>query len=268
MKITAEVIGESFKTPFIEYKHFIAVTVIALMCELITEEFLSLPVGRWTLLIIAVNSMVTLILLGIMLGIVTRAVYRKEVEYFNIAENFMEGLKEYIVTMFWMILTFAGSLFIAVPTGVYSNILNIYNHISTSDFVDAALTVSQLSEDLPIDIQFDLAHSFQANILISVFVFMIFTSFAFLGKAILIESASIKDAMDLRNIFGSVRKIGHVRYLIFVILWGSVLIILFNVLWSLEFVLAGSLISSVLEAFFLFFSTSSFYLILKKSTNN
>ncbi|MBR1610004.1 MAG: hypothetical protein IJ672_00715, partial [Methanobrevibacter sp.] len=98
--------------------------------------------------------------------------------------------------------------------------------------------------------------------------FMIFTSFAFLGKAILIESASIKDAMDLRNIFGSVRKIGYVRYLIFVILWGSVLIILFNVLWSLEFVLAGSLISSVLEAFFLFFSTSSFYLILKKSTNN
>lgn len=258
------IIKESALKPFREYRTFIFVIVLANICEIISTEFYSIHIGRWSLPLMVATSLVVLMIVGIMLSHVNRAVYKKEVEYFNIKENILEGLKEYIINWYYMILSFLLSLLFTIPTGVYTKIIHIQDYVLNNDINTTFLTIHELSEIIPINLQLDLAHSLQINLLIGMLIAIILISFGFIGRIILIKTGSLKEALNLINVYRIITEIGYIRYFQFILASGIIIIVMFNVLISLKFFLSDVLISSIFEAFLLIFATNGFYMIVSQ----
>lgn len=262
------IIKESFLKPFREYKTFIFVIFLAHLCKIISHEFYSIHIGRWSLPLMVVTSLVVLMIVGIMLSHVNRAVYKKEVEYFNVKDNIMEGLKEYIINLYYMVLSLLLSLIFTIPTGVYTKIIHIQDYVLSNDINTTFLTLYELSEIIPINLQLDLAHSLQINFIFGMLIVIILVSFGFIGKIILIKTGSLKDALNLRNIYNIIREIGYIRYIQFIFATGVIIIVMFNLLISLKFFLRDIFISAIFEAFLLIFATNGFYLIVSKRNAN
>lgn len=262
------IMKESLLKVFIEYKVFILVFLLGVLCEIISGEFYSLNIGEWSLAFMIIASVMTLIILGVMISLTNSIIYKNNVEYFNFIENFLEGLKEYIINMYYMILTFIFSSLFIIPTRVYSNLLHIHEFILTNDINTTFLTIHELSEELPINLQLNLASSIQFNLIISMFIFVILTSFGFIGKYIITNSGTIKEALNIKVIFGIIKEIGFERYAKFLLITSLLVIILFNIIWSLEYYVYDVFISAFLEAFFLFFATNAFYLIITDTNVN
>ncbi|MBR0272245.1 MAG: DUF4013 domain-containing protein [Methanobrevibacter sp.] len=259
-----DIIKESFFKPFREYKTFIFVIALAVLCKIISDELYSLHIGKWSLPIMGATSLVILMIVGIMLSHVNRVVNKTEVEYFNVKENIMEGFKEYIINLYYMILSFLLSLLFTIPTGVYTKIIHIHDYFLSNDMNTAFLTLHELSESIPINLQLDLAHSLQINLIIGMLIAMTLISFGFIGRIILLKTDSMKKALNLRNVFEVVKEIGYIRYIKFILAGSAIIIVMFNILISLKFFLSDIMISSIFEAFVLIFATNSFYMIVSQ----
>lgn len=259
------IVKESFLLPFKEYKHFILVFLLALLCEVITEVFNKVHIGQWTILVFVINSIVTLIIFGLMISLTNSVVDNSSVDYYDFLENFIEGLREYIITLYYMFLTALLSSFFIVPTGVYSNLLHIHEYIIRMDIDTTIFTLRELSAELPVSLQIDLTHSIQLNALISIIIFVFFLSFSFIGKINLNMSGNLFKSLDFRVINWYIYRIGYKRYLKFVGVMSLILVLSFNLVWLLEFLIRDVLISAFLEAFLLFFATNAFYIIMQET---
>lgn len=262
------IIKESFLKPFREYKTFIFVIGLAVICDVISHSFYSLHIGRWSLPLMMATSLVILMIVGIMLSHVNRVVYKKDVEYFNVKDNVMEGLKEYIINLYYMVLSLLLSLLFTIPTGVYTKITHIQDYVLSNDISTTFLTLHELSESIPINLQVDLAHSLQINLIFGMLMAITLISFGFIGRIILIKTDSLKEALNLRNVYKIIKEIGYIRYIQFIFAAGAIIIVMFNVLISLKFFLSDVLISAIFEAFLLIFATNGFYLIVSKRNAN
>lgn len=258
------IIKESFLKPFREYKTFLFVIALAIICDIISQEFYSIHIGRWSLPLMVVTSLVILMIVGIMLSHVNRAVYKKEVEYLNVKDNIIEGLKEYIINLYYMVLSLLLSLLFTIPTGVYTKIIHIQDYILSNDISTTFLTLHELSESIPINLQLDLAHSLQVNLIIGMLMAITLVSFGFIGRVILIKTDSLKEALNLRNVYKIIKEIGYMRYIQFILASSAIIIALFNVLISLKFFMNDIFVSAIFESFLLIFATNGFYLIVSK----
>ena len=114
---------------------------------------------------------------------------------------------------------------------------------------------------MPVDLTIDLQHSLQLNFIIAVFIFILFSSFSFIGKVLYFKSDDLKTAFNLKKILDVVKDIGYRRYSRFLFAIFVVVLIVFNIVVGLEFMFNDSIVSGIIEAFVLFFSTNAFYLI-------
>lgn len=258
------IIKESILKPFREYKTFIFIIALVSICDIISHEFYSIHIGRWSLPLMVATSLVVLMIVGIMLSHVNRAVYKKEIEYFNVKDNVLEGLKEYIINLYYMVLSLLLSLIFTIPTGVYTKIIHIHDYVLSNDINTTFLTLHELSEIIPINLKLDLAHSLQINLIFGMLIVIILVSFGFIGKIILIKTDSLKEALNLRNVYKIIKEIGYIKYIQFILASAAIIIVMFNVLISLKFFLSDVLISAIFESFILIFATNGFYLIISK----
>ena len=262
MKIR-NVILDSLYLPFKKYKLFIIISLLSFFCEVISEEMYSINLGRWTPLMMIGNTLISLIIIGLMMNITYRAVFEEKIEL-NLKEYLLEGLKEYIVTIYYILLTFIASSLFIVPTGVYERLTHINEYISKMDLNTTFMTIHELSGQLPVDLQINLVHSIQLNVLIAITLFILFSSMGFIGKLLLYHTGKISYAFDFRKIFVVINNIGKIRYLKFIVCIGIITIIVVNSTFLLGYFFGDNLISAIIEAFTLIFSTNAFYLIYFK----
>ena len=255
-----QIIYNSLGLPFKEYKLFLILILLALVCEILYGQISSLDLGKWSFLMLVANAIVALIILGLMMNLTYRVVSGEEIEV-NLKEYLIEGTKEYIVTMYYVLLTVIASSFFIVPTGVYSRLMHINEYIARMDINTTFLTLSELSHELPVSLQVDLQRSIQLNVLIAIILFIFFSSMGFIGKALLYNTGKMGYAFDVRKILVVIRNIGVLRYLKFVFCIGLVIVTVFNTVFLLEYLFADVIISAIIEAFTLIFSTNAFYLI-------
>lgn len=253
-----EIILESLKLPFKRRKSFLLVFSLGILCEIITHYFYSLKLGNWSVLAIILNSFITVLILGLMINITEHAVFEERIKL-NFFEHLVDGLKDYIITAYYMILTFILSSFFIIPTGAYSKLTQLDQYILSNNINVALITVGELSHQLPVSLKLDLQHVLQLNLLISIIIFITLISFGFIGKILLIKSGNLLNALDLRVIFKIIRNIGIIRYLKFLSIILVIVVLLFNVLVLLEEYLSDIFISALLEASILFILTNSFY---------
>lgn len=260
------IIIESLKLPTKRYKSFIIVFLLALLCENINFYMNHLQLGSWTILRIVINSIVTIMILGLMINVTDHAVFEEEIKL-NIYENIIEGIKDYLITFYYLILSFICTSFFIVPTGAYSQLLHIQEYVINNNIDVALLTISELSHQLPVSLQLDMQHILQINLIIGIIIFITFTSFGFIGKIILKKSDNMLNAIDLRIIFQIIRNIGIKHYLKFQSCIIIITVLLFNTLIRLESYISGIFISALLEALVLFILTNAFYYFIEIRNN-
>ena len=258
-----EIILDSICLPFKKYKLFLFIILQSFICEVISELMYSIELGKWTPLVMLTNAMITMIILGFMLNLTYRVVFNEEIEL-NPKEHFLEGVKEYIVTEYYILLTFITSSIFVVPTGVYARLMHINEYISRMDINTTFMTLHELSHQLPVNLQIDLQHSLQLNVLIAANLFILFSSMGFIGKTLLYNTGKISYALDFRKIFVVIKNIGIKKYLKFIIGIAIVIIIVTNSVLLLGYFFRDNAISAIIEAFTLIFSTNAFYSIYFK----
>ena len=123
------IIYDSLKLPFKEYKLFILVVILACFCEFISDSFYSLKLGQWSVLLMILNSVITIILLGVMMSLAYNALFDIKIEL-DPKSYFLEGVKEYFISMYYIILTVIFTSFFVVPTGVYHRLVHINEYIA------------------------------------------------------------------------------------------------------------------------------------------
>lgn len=253
------IIIESLKLPVKRYDLFILVFIIALICRTISNQIYTLNIGQFSIITMITDSIISLILLGMMMNITYHAIFDNRIRL-NLKETFMEGLKEYIITLYYIIMTFLFTSLFIIPTGVYSRLMHIHEYIIRLDINTTFLTIHELSHQLPVNLQLNLQHSLQLNLLIAIIIFIIFSSFGFIGKILLKKTGKIRYALNIRVILMIIRNIGIYRYIKFLICIGIITILLFNSTILLGCILQDYIISAFLESFILFFATNAFYL--------
>ena len=256
------IISDSLKLPIERPKDFLIVFLLAVLSEIITHYFYSLKLGNWTSLAMILNSVITIIILGLMVNITDHAIFEEKVKL-KFYEHLMEGLKDYIITYYYMILSLISSSLFIVPTGSYSRLMHIHEYILNNNIDVTLMTLSELSHQLPVPLQLDLQHSIQINLLIAIVIFITLTTFGFIGKILLIKSDKLSNALDLRVIFKIIKNIGIKRYLKFLFVITIIILVLFNTLVLLEPYISGIFISGLLEATVLFILTNAFYLFIE-----
>ncbi|MBQ6218794.1 MAG: hypothetical protein IJJ47_03585 [Methanosphaera sp.] len=254
------IIRESLMLPFKELKLFIIVFLLAFSYEVITDSFYHINIGDLSIVKIIINMLIILIIMGIMMHITHLAVYDKKVEI-RLFDSFMEGVREYVITMYYLVLTLVCSSFFIFPTGVYSKIYNLINYIKVNNADATFITIQEISHELPIDIMMGLQRSIEINLIITIVILIVFSSFGFIGKSILFRTDNLLYALDLRVILKVIKNIGYKRYVKFLIAIGIILIIVINIIIVLGQIFGDFIISALLETFLLFFATNAFYLI-------
>lgn len=253
-----EILYESLKLPFSEYKSFVFVFILILSCEIISKIFYHFHIGSFYLFLILLRSIITLILMGISLNIVEHCIFNNSL-HLNIKQHLFGAIKEYIITLYYLIIPTLISVFFMIPTGLYSKLMHIHEYILKMDIDTTTLTINEISKQLPHTLHIGLQHSLQLNILIAIIFFVLFTSFSFISKILLIKYNSVKIALDIRIIIKIIRNIGFKRFMKFILLITLLLIVLVNVLVLLEMFLSDVLLSAFFESFLLFFATNAFY---------
>ncbi|WP_162685895.1 hypothetical protein [Methanosphaera sp. BMS] len=192
------------------------------------------------------------------MNIVNHVVFNKSI-HLHFKQHFKEGLNEYVLTLFYLLIPLILSLFFIYITGLYSIVVDIREYILQMDIDSAALTVEELSHVLPESMTIDFLHTFQLHSLFTLFLYVLFTSFSFIGRILMFKYGNLKMALDLRNIFIVVRNIGCLRFMKFVLIFTIILIFVVNLLVILGAVFDDVLLSTFFEVFLLFFATNAFY---------
>ena len=257
------IILNSCYLPFKKYKLFILIFILTLLCEVLSDEMYSINIGKWTPLMMLGNTIIAMIILGLMMNITYRAVFEEEIKL-NPKEHLLEGIKEYVGTLYYLLLTFIISSLFIIPTGVYARLTHINEYISKMDINATFMTFHELAHQLPVDLQINLMHSIQLNVLIAIILLIFFTSMGFIGKLLLYNTGKISYALDFRKIFVVIKNIGVKRYLKFLLCIGIVTIIIVNSTFILGYFFRDTSISALIESFTLIFSTNAFYLIYFK----
>lgn len=261
-----EIIIESLKLPVKKYKLYLAVFFLFIVLESVNDVLYSYNLGDLYLLFILISFFTILIIFGIILSLTNAAVLEENPE-FNFKEHLIEAIKEYLVTMYYILLSFLLSSLFSIRLGFFSIIFKIQYYVSKLDINNSILGLNELLHQLPISMQASLYHSIQLNMLVGIFILIIFSSWGFIGKIVSIKSDNFRDAFDLRIVFSIIRQIGFFRYLKFILSIVIVSVFLCNL--SVYMDLFGDVVfSAFLESVTLFVIINAFYLIIEDSYNN
>jgi len=257
------IILDSVYLPFKKYKLFIMIIILSIFCEFISDTLYSINLGNWTPLMMISDTVITMIILGLMMNITYRAVFEEEIEI-DPKKYLLEGIQEYLVTIYYLLLTFVTSSLFIIPTGVYARLTHINEYISKMDINATFMTLHELANQIPFDLRINLFHSIQLNVLIAIFLFIFFTSMGFIGKLLLYHTGKISYALDFRKIFTVIKNIGVKRFFKFILCIAIVTIIVVNTVLLLGYIFRDNVLSAIIEAFTLIFSTNAFYKIYLK----
>jgi len=253
------IIYESLLLPFKMIKLFILVFLIAVINEVISEVSYSFNLGEYTIIIMIINSFITLILFGLMLSITDKAVNESEINYFDFKENLIEGVREYLITLYYLIISVIVSALLLLPTGALIQLRNLYNLILKLDINHSFFALHQISHELPLTIMTTYAHHFTISVFISLLILIIFLSFAFISKIILIKTNNMIKAVDIRIIIRIIKNTGYLRYVKLILILTVIACIILNILFLLEYIMADIGISAIIESMMLFIGTYTFH---------
>ena len=236
------------------------VYLLLLVCELITTIFYSIRIGYLTPTVIITNSIITIILFGVAISLTNAAVFEHTIHY-SVIEYMMEGIKEYVLSFYYIVLSLISISIFALPVGLINHLNLIRRYLAQMNINETLFTIHELLVQMPVSMRIDISHNLQISVLMAILIFVFFLSCSFIGKIVLVKTDNLLSAFDLRIIFRIIKNIGIMRYLRFFILMTIILVVLFNVIVLLDYYFYDFVFSALFESLLLFFSTKAFCLI-------
>ena len=252
------IIIDSLKLPFKDYKSFILVYILMFICELFSFFAKHTKMGNYYLLFLFIRIIFTLILVGISMTIINHVVFDKSLDV-NIKNLFLDGFKEYVITFYYLLVLVILNIIIAPFSGIYSSIIEIQNYVMEWNIDAASLTVMELSHQIPHALNINFLMYLQIHVLIMLFLFVLLVTFSFISRILMFRTNNLKVALDVRNVFRVVHNIGYIRFMKFVLIFTIILIFVVNFLELLDLYFDDILITTLFEVFLLFFATNAFY---------
>ncbi len=252
-----EIIKQSLLFPIRYYKHFAIVTLLFLIAELVQEHCAH---HHDSVIISFIVLILPLIALGINLQIIFHAIKaNKGFPKLSLRKALDESVKDTILESYYLAITIIITVIIVAIIAAIQGIVDIpsrtahllvaYEHSNVIEIIGSA---PQLLMNHSMDI-------IVTALLIFILILTVMFTFCTIGKVDLEVNHNFRQILDLGYIGGIVGKIGVTRYLQFLALVMVLCIIISNIIVFLEVKhTLGCLLSSLLEAFSLFFFLHAF----------
>ena len=259
---TFEIVKKAFILPFRAYKGFILVTALFFMTEMIKEIINSEYIGDLSLFIFIAYEIISIIILGVCIAISYHYVYDSfDIREVSLKTTAKAGFKDTMIESYYYLLVIIGTILISYGTGLYHNIFTLFSNLNYVEYKVETLTLPELIKYLSPDAYHHLAFSVVATLAIFVILFAICFSYCSFAKIRLTETGDIKESVNFIKITKIIKMKGVRKYLYFVILTFVLFATVFILMKTLEsYFIIGSIISSMMEAFSLFFILDSFSL--------
>ena len=259
-----EIIKEALIFPVRKYKHFMLVTLLFLFVELLQELLIHYNYSEYTMVIILiVHTVLPLLVIGINLQIIYHIVNQNRgLPNISIKKSIKEATKDFIIESYYFGLTLAITAILSIPTGIYHNTYDVYFFLKELSMEVDEVNVIQVMGSLPDLVLNNYITSITISIIIFVVTFIILFSFCSISKIDFEIHQNYKQSFNTKRMVKIIAKIGIIKYLGFLFLIIILCIIMANLLYLLNYApFIGSIISSVMESFSLFFFIYSFTLL-------
>ena len=161
-----------------------------------------------------------LIISGYNLNIIKNTINNVEsVPELNLAKNFVDGFKVVILGIVYSIIPIIMTLIVTYATGLFNYIYQLWALLVTHGSIDLAYYPLVYGVDF----------SFRAIAFVAVIFFIVFGLLFLIAKAILAETGSIAEAVNIVNVFKKIDEIGWGDYIVWLILYMVILIVIFIV---------------------------------------
>lgn len=264
---TSEIIKKAVYFPINNYRAFIKVTLMFLISEMICEVIFSLPINDYTIFRIWIVNILSLFVLGAatlyVFGIIDNSDEGNDLDL-DIKKSTKVGINDLLVESYYFTLTVVVSAAVSLSLGFFHDISTFMDNVSYIEYEMIDINLPKLFELVSPESMASLSHSVIGMIVVFIISYAIFFSLCSIAKIRLKETNDFKEALNFIRLFSIIQEKGFRKYLNFVIL--NFLVFGFVVLCmrSLEAVpIIGSLISSILESFSIFFILDSYSLFYK-----
>ncbi|MBE6494327.1 MAG: hypothetical protein E7Z84_06945 [Methanosphaera stadtmanae] len=239
------------------------VCIIYFIIEISDEYVMHIPIKNISILLIFSKAIIDFIMMGICLHYVLHCINIEEGHHpIKIKSAFKEGISDYIIEIYYILLSFVLTAIGALFTGFYSNLWNVLNYSATLKLDTQADNIITIIGNVPVNILNNFYTSLFFTMIIFSVAFILMFSFCTLIKVSYIETEDLKSALNPLNIYPIVKKIGFKRYIKFFFVITLILTCIMVIISLLnEHTFMGSIISCIIEGFIIFFFTYSFTLL-------
>ena len=259
---TFEIIKKAFYLPFRAYKGFALTTLLFFISEIVQEMLNQAPVNDMTVIMSTLVLIMQIVILGISIAVVYHYIYDSfDIREVSLTATAKAGLKDSLIETYYYSLTLIFTVVITYSLGIYHDIYSIIGSIIYVDAKFQTFTLPQLLKYLSPEAYHHLAVSVIATLAIFVIIFAIAFSYCSFAKIRLKETGSMKESVNFVKLSHIIKSKGIRKYLNFVVLNFIVFMVVLMLMRTLEaYLIAGSIISAMAEAFALFFILDSYCL--------
>lgn len=260
---TLEIIKKAIALPFRAYKGFALITFLFFVSEIISGIINNTStIDEFTTIKIAISLIIGTVILGICIAIVYHYIYDSfDIWGVSLTTTTKAGINDTLIETYYYCLAIFGTMFLSYILGIYKNIDSIINTVIYVDEKFDSVTLPKILQLLSPDIYHQLASSVIITLVIFIVLFAIFFSYCSLAKIRMKETGNMKESMNFIKLTQIIKNKGIRKYLNFVILNFVVFTAVLILMRTLEaYLIFGSLICAMTEAFALFFILDSYCL--------
>ena len=251
MRNNLEIIANSFKFTFKNYKYLVLVIIILYSSKLIIDKLYYGASKELLIIIYFINLLILGFAIGLPFSIVSNLIKNDRPIPKITVHHVTSGLKDRILDFYYMFLTLLTSTIILSPIIVHH--FNLINELV------------ELSEDFQFNFSnyaISLIHQADFTIFLMTFIFaiifMTFLALLMIAKIHYEDGGNFREAFNLFLIFRKVKKMGYKEFFKVILSMSGVLFILSFIMNYFQYFIEARLISTIFEAILIFINLRAF----------
>lgn len=223
----SDAIKEALHYPLIDYKKWLMFALVFLVLGILTT------IGEYYPSIASIMGIIVCIisifLLGFGVSVIAKTIEgSEEIPEFDIAKNFVDGIKAVILYIIYYIIPLIITLIVAAVSGVFTNGYEALTYIANSSVANQTVTsssantgaamINNFTSAVPASVQAGLINGIIITAIVAIIVFLLFTLLLNIGLARMAETGSLSKGLGLGTVFKKVGFIGWGTYIVWYIL--------------------------------------------------
>lgn len=228
-----DIVKDAFTYPFNNHKGWLLIGVLYLINTIFTD-YLGFGGDAFLFIYSLISIVLSIVLIGMAISIMKATLNKSnEIPGIDFKTNFIDGIKNIIITIIYEAIPFLVTAIIAIPLGFYSKMATVFEMYNN---MPDATSLDFLIQSLPDSLRTSVTTDISILLLIFLILFLIAMLFLLIAQVRLAETGSIYESFKIGNLYRKISSIGWGKYIIFYLITALILIIL---------TLIGGILSSV-----------------------